>query len=43
MYTVYLKGNSLIFQTGFNSWREAHSYGISVYGPKNFEIVDERY
>lgn len=38
MFTVYLKGNSAIFKSGFDSWEEAHNYGQLAFGPKNFEI-----
>lgn len=42
MYTVYKK-DSCIFQTGFTSWADAESYGIAIFGPKNYEIIDEGY
>lgn len=42
MYTVFMKGDSLIFQSGFESYREAEAYGWNVFGPGNFEIEREQ-
>lgn len=41
MFTVFMKDNSLIFQSGFESYREAEAYGWNVFGPGNFEIERE--
>lgn len=41
MYTVYYKNDAAIFQGGFESWAEAKDWAISVYGPKNYDIVME--
>lgn len=41
MFTVFMKGDSLIFQSGFESYREAEAYGWNVFGPGNFEIERE--
>ena len=41
MFTVYLKGNSNIFYSGFASWESAANYGRLMFGPKNYEIEME--
>lgn len=41
MFTVFMKGNSLIFQPGFETWGQAELYGWDMFGPGNFEIVPE--
>lgn len=41
MYTVYMKGNSNIFYSGFATWEDAKAYGRLMFGPKNFEIERE--
>ena len=41
MYTVYMKGNSDIYKSGFKSWQSANKWGRAMFGPKNFEIVME--
>lgn len=41
MFTVFMKGNSLIFQSGFETWGQAELYGWDIFGPENFEIVQE--
>ena len=41
MFTVYMKGDSLIFQCGFETEREARAYGIEVFGPGNFDVERE--
>ena len=41
MYTVFLKGDSSICQSGFESWADAYQWGRENYGPRNFEIVIE--
>ena len=41
MFTVFMKGNSLIFQSGFETWGQAELYGWDMFGPENFEIVQE--
>ena len=41
MYTVYMKGNSTIYQSGFSSWEIANAYGRAMFGPEGYEIVKE--
>ena len=41
MYTVYMKGNSAIYQSGFKSWSTANKWGCAMFGPGNFEIEME--
>ena len=41
MFTIFMKGNSLIFQSGFETWEQAELYGWDMFGPGNFEIVQE--
>ena len=41
MYTVFLLNNSLIFKSGFTTWKEAYSWGNINFGFKNFEIERE--
>ena len=41
MYTVYMKGNSAIYQSGFDSWQAANKWGRAMFGPGNFEIEME--
>lgn len=41
MYTVYMKGNSDIYKTGFESWQAANKWGRAMFGPGNFEIEIE--
>lgn len=41
MYTVYMKDNSEIYQSGFNSWQAANKWGKAMFGPGNFEIEME--
>ena len=41
MFTVYMKGDSSIFHSGFSTWEEAQNYGRLMFGPKNFEIERE--
>ena len=41
MFTVYMKGNSLIFQSGFETWGQAELYGWNMFGLGNFEIIRE--
>ena len=41
MFTIFMKGNSLIFQSGFETWGQAELYGWDMFGPGNFEIVQE--
>ena len=40
-YTVYLKSDSEIYETGFTSWTAANKWGYSMFGPGNFEIERE--
>lgn len=41
MFTVYMKENSLIFQSGFETWGQAELYAWNMFGPGNFEIEME--
>lgn len=41
MYTVFMKGDSNIFQSGFTSWQEANKYGKLWFGPGGYEIEQE--
>lgn len=41
MYTVYLKNNSDIYKTGFESWTAANKWGRAMFGPNNYEIEME--
>ena len=41
MYSVYLKGDSEIYKTGFTSWTSANKWGRAMFGPGNFEIEME--
>ena len=41
MFTIFMKDNSLIFQSGFETWGQAELYGWDMFGPGNFEIVQE--
>lgn len=41
MYTVFMKGDSNIFQSGFTSWQEADRYGKLWFGPGGYEIEQE--
>ena len=41
MYVVYLKGNSTIYHSGFESWQAANKWGRVNFGPGNFEIEME--
>ena len=41
MYTVYMKGNSEIYKSGFKSWTAANKWGRAMFGPKNYEIEME--
>ena len=41
MYTVYLKGDSTIYCSGFDSWQQANKWGKINFGPGNFEIEQE--
>lgn len=41
MFTVYMKGDSLKYTTGFKNYEEAHYYGNIIFGPNNFEIERE--
>lgn len=41
MYTVYMKGNSTIYQSGFDSWQEANKWGRAMFGPGGYEIEQE--
>lgn len=38
MFTVYMKDNSTIFKTGFNSWQEANRWGKMVFGPGGYDV-----
>ena len=41
MYTVYMKGNSEIYKTGFKSWESARAWGRALFGPLGYEIEKE--
>ena len=41
MFTVYLKDNSTIYESGFLSWREANYWGEFMFGPGGYEIERE--
>ena len=40
MYTVYMKGNSAIYQSGFKTW-QANKWGKTMFGPGGYEIEQE--
>lgn len=41
MFTVFMKGDSMRYTTGFSTYAEARYYGTVVFGPNNFEIERE--
>lgn len=41
MFTVFMKGDSMRYATGFSTYEEAKYYGVMVFGPNNFEIERE--
>ena len=41
MFTVYMKGNSAIYQSGFDSWQAANKWGKAMFGPGGYEIEQE--
>lgn len=38
MYTVYMKGNNAIYQSGFKTWQEANKWGKAMFGHGGYEI-----
>ena len=41
MFIVYMKDNSTIYKSGFETWQEANRYGKSMFGPGGYEIERE--
>lgn len=41
MFTVFMKGDSMRYMTGFSTYAEARYYGVMIFGPNNFEIEKE--
>lgn len=41
MFTVYMKDNSNIYQSGFKNWEEADCWGRTMFGPGGYEIERE--
>ena len=41
MFTVYMRGNSTIYKTGFKTWQEANRWGRSIFGPGGYEVEQE--
>lgn len=41
MYTVYMKGNSAIYKSGFDSWEDADTWARTMFCPGDYEIERE--
>ena len=41
MFIVYMKDNSTIYKSGFETWQEANRWGKSMFGPGGYEIERE--